>query len=170
LIGNFEINKELKTSMLIYQIPGRETLEIHHLVLDFNGTFALDGKMLPNVAERLQKLSESVRIYVISGDTNGSVRSECGHLPLTITVLDKEDQAQQKRVFVESLEPQGTIAVGNGANDEGMFEAADLAIAVIGGEGCCTSSLLKSDLVVKDAVDAFDLLIRQNRIVGTLRK
>jgi P-type E1-E2 ATPase len=155
--------------MLTYTIPGREALEIHHLVLDFNGTFALDGVMLPNVAERLRKLAESVTIHVISGDTNGSVRRECEGLPVSMTVLGKDDQAQQKQDFVRRLTPQGVAAVGNGANDAGMFEAAGLAIAVIGGEGCCTAALLQSDIVVRDALDAFDLLLRTNRIVGTLR-
>lgn len=32
--------------MLIYQIPGRDTIELNYLVLDFNGTVAIDGQLI----------------------------------------------------------------------------------------------------------------------------
>ncbi len=37
--------------MLTVSIPGRETLELNYLVLDYNGTIAVDGALLPGVAD-----------------------------------------------------------------------------------------------------------------------
>ena len=36
--------------MLTISIPGGATLDIEHLVLDYNGTLAVDGVLLPGVA------------------------------------------------------------------------------------------------------------------------
>lgn len=35
--------------MLNLNIPGRERLEINHLVLEFNGTIAMDGELISGV-------------------------------------------------------------------------------------------------------------------------
>ena len=35
--------------MLNIEIPGREPLALCHLVLDYNGTIAVDGKLLPEL-------------------------------------------------------------------------------------------------------------------------
>lgn len=39
--------------MIEIEIPGGETLRLEHLVLDFSGTLARDGRLLPGVRERL---------------------------------------------------------------------------------------------------------------------
>ncbi len=155
--------------MLSLTIPGREALQLHHLVLDFNGTLAEDGKLLQGVEERLRLLSGELTIHVITADTNGSVAGQCGHLPLSIHIIGRENQAGEKQRFVEQLQPHGTVCIGNGSNDRGMFAQADLAIAIIGAEGCATSALLQSDIAVNKIVDALDLLIHTNRIIATLR-
>jgi len=156
--------------MLLIQIPGRDELTIEHLVLDFNGTIAFDGQVIEGVKERLETLAKQVKIHVITADTNGSVHQECKDLPLDIHVIDKNDQLGEKKRFIEHLQPSGTISIGNGSNDESMFEASDLAIAVLGGEGIAVSSLLKSDIVVQHIHDALDLIMKQHRLVATLRK
>jgi len=37
-------------------IPGKGLLRLEHAVFDVNGTLALDGELLPGVAERLAAL------------------------------------------------------------------------------------------------------------------
>lgn len=150
-------------------IPGRNTVQIHNLVLDFNGTIALDGELLEGVGQRLEQLSRLVSIHVITADTNGSVRTQCGSLPVTVHVIGKENQRAEKKNYVLRLDPKGTVSIGNGSNDEEMFAASDLAIAVIGKEGCAASSLLKSDIVATDILDALDLLLKHHRLIATLR-
>ena len=43
--------------MIQIEIPGRETLELKHLVCDYNGTLALDGKLLSGLPTLLETLS-----------------------------------------------------------------------------------------------------------------
>lgn len=155
--------------MLTYPIPGRDRLEIQHLVLDFNGTIAEDGKLIPGVKERLTQLAKEVTIYVITADTNGSVHKECASLPVEVHVIGKEDQLVEKKRFVTKLGAHSVVSIGNGANDQHMFEESSLAIAVIGKEGCAATSLLKSDLIVKTIEDGLDLLLKPHRLTASLR-
>ena len=154
--------------MLNLNIPGREQLEIKHLVLDFNGTIAFDGELISGAEERIHLLSKQLEIHVITADTNGSVVNQCSELPVMVQILRTGDHTDEKGEFVRSLD--GTVCIGNGANDAMMFEEADVSIAVIGNEGCATSTLLKSDIIVHHINEALDLLLKPNRIIATLRK
>ncbi|GLI54957.1 hypothetical protein PM10SUCC1_04720 [Propionigenium maris DSM 9537] len=66
-------------------IPGGETLEIDHIVSDYNGTIALDGRLIEGVAELMGKLAEEVTIHVITADTFGSVERELQGVPVSYT-------------------------------------------------------------------------------------
>ncbi|MBO8172222.1 MAG: ATPase P [Bacillaceae bacterium] len=156
--------------MLTINIPGRQTFHFEHLVLDFNGTIAVDGRIQDGVRERLQELQSDLNIYVLTADTNGSVEKECRGLPVSVHVIGKGDQAGEKKRFVEALGSGGIIAIGNGSNDEDMFRTADLAIAVLGTEGCALASMLAGDIVVTRIEDGLDLLLKPHRLQATLRK
>ena len=66
--------------MIRLEIPGMEPLEIEHLVLDYNGTMAVNGIIIAGVMERLEKLSVLLDIHVLTADTYGSVHEQCdGH-------------------------------------------------------------------------------------------
>ena len=58
--------------MIEIAIPGRGEYRLSHLVLDLNGTLALDGKLIEGVAERLRRLNESLKLFVVSANTFGS--------------------------------------------------------------------------------------------------
>jgi len=45
--------------MIKINIPGKNEFEIKFLILDYNGTLALDGLPLPGVKEKLAELSET---------------------------------------------------------------------------------------------------------------
>ncbi|MFD0696678.1 HAD family hydrolase [Paenibacillus sp. GCM10027628] len=151
------------------QIPGQGDIQISHLVLDFNGTIALDGLLLPHVKERLIKLAQLIKIFVLTADSNGSASRECEGLPVDLHVIGKDDQREEKSNFVRKLTP-GVAVMGNGVNDEFMFRQADLSIAVIGQEGCATATLMASHIVVKEVNDGLDLLLKHHRLIPTLRK
>jgi soluble P-type ATPase len=153
--------------MVSITIPARGTLELSHLVLDFNGTIATDGKLIPGVAAQLERLAAALSIHVLTADTNGSVRHECRDIPVTVHIIGNEDQEGEKRRFIEGLEQ--AAVVGNGRNDLQMFKGAALSIAVLGEEGCCTQTLLHSDVLVRHIHDALDLLLKPNRLIATLR-
>ena len=55
--------------MIKIDIPGRETLVITHLVLDYNGTIAVDGLLGADICKRLLQLKEQVQIHILTADT-----------------------------------------------------------------------------------------------------
>ncbi len=156
--------------MLTIDIPGVKTYGFEHLVLDFNGTIAVDGRIVNGIRERLDELRSYLDIHVITADTNGSVHQECRQFPVNVHVIGKEDQAGEKKRFVEELGPERTVAIGNGSNDEEMFRVAALAVAVLGKEGCALPSMLASDIVVVNIEDGLDLLLKPHRLQATLRR
>lgn len=150
-------------------IPGQEKFVINHLVLDFNGTIAQDGLIVPEVRKQLVELDKLLKIHVLTADSNGSAARECEGLPVELHVIGKADQREEKRDFVRKISP-GVAVMGNGVNDELMFREADLSIAVIGTEGCATATLIASTIVVKDVVDGLNLFLMPHRLIPTLRK
>lgn len=155
--------------MLNVDIPGRTPLHIRHLVLDYNGTVAFDGRLKAGVAERLEKLSASVAVHVLTADTYGSVHAQCDPAFMRVHVIGKEAQDEQKLRFLQSLDPAACVAVGNGMNDALMLEAAALGIAVVQEEGISVRTLQSADVLFKSIADALDALLIPNRLVATLR-
>ncbi|WP_274363768.1 HAD family hydrolase [Paenibacillus thermotolerans] len=151
-------------------IPGQGSLQINHLVLDFNGTIALDGKLVYGVRERLFDLEKLYNIHVLTADSNGSAAEECKGLPVTLHMIAKDNQREEKRNFIGDISSEGVAVMGNGINDELMFRHADLSIAIVGKEGCATATLMASHIVVHDVRDGLDLLLKHNRLIPTLRK
>lgn len=154
--------------MLQFEIPGREPLLLAHLVLDYNGTIALDGKLLPQAAKRITHLKEFLTIHILTADTHGTVQVECAHLGVTVHTFPSAGAGQHKAQIVEGL-PGGVCCVGNGFNDIPMFGQATLSVAVIGHEGVCGALLAQADVVVTSIDDALDLLLRKGRLTATLR-
>ena len=66
--------------MIRLDIPGWGILRLEHLVLDLNGTIALDGEVLAGVPERLPALSESLNIHLVTADTQGRAAAIAGQL------------------------------------------------------------------------------------------
>ena len=152
--------------MIDLEIPGFGRLELADLVCDYNGTLAQDGLPLPEVRERLARLSAELRLHVVTADTFGTVRAAVADLGCRLVVLPAEEQAEGKRRYVESLAARHVVAIGNGRNDRRMLAAAALGVAVCGGEGLATEALQASAIVVRDALD---LLAHPARLKATLR-
>jgi soluble P-type ATPase len=155
--------------MLEIPIPGRTVLRLAHLVMDYNGTLATDGKLLLGVAERLEALAGKLDLHVITADTFGLAAVETGSLPVALQIIGAGDQAAAKQELVESLGANQVVALGNGANDRLMLETAALGICVLHAEGAATAALVASDLVVRTPVEALDLLLHPGRLAATLR-
>lgn len=156
--------------MLRLDIPGRGTLELAHLVLDLNGTIALDGEVLPGVAERLATLAESLTIHLVTADTHGKAAAIASRLGIQLARIERGDEAEQKRTLVRRLGAEQVVAVGNGANDGAMVRAAALGIAVLGPEGLAVGALKGANVVTVRIEDALDLLLHPKRLEATLRK
>ncbi len=155
--------------MLQLDIPGFAALALAHLVLDFNGTLALDGRLRDGVAPRLQALADTLALHVVTGDTHGTARDQLRGLPVTLTVLGPDHQAEAKREHLRRLGPRGCAAIGNGRNDRLMLGEAALGIAVTGPEGTASEALHAAHLFVPDLLAALDLLAHPRRLVASLR-
>ncbi len=155
--------------MIEINIPGATPLRLSHLILDYNGTLACDGSILPGVTERLRILAKLLEIHIVTADTFGSVRTQVAHLPVQVAVIPPEKQAQAKAAYIENLGPANSVAIGNGRNDALMLEQAALGIAVVQTEGAATEALLAAEVVIPGILDALDLLLHPNRLKATLR-
>jgi P-type E1-E2 ATPase len=149
------------------EIPGRKGYRITHVVFDFNGTLAADGRLIPGVAPRIRRLARTVEVVVMTSDTYGTARRALAGLPLTLGIVCG---GRDKRRLVESLGAAETAVVGNGANDLPMFRAAALGIAVLGPEGLAAELLPAATIAVREINDALDLLLRPQRLMATLRR
>jgi P-type E1-E2 ATPase len=148
------------------EIPGREPLGLEHLVLDLNGTLTDRGELIEGVAERLAQLHDRLEVHVLSADTYGTLAAVAAELGADVrTVVTGEEKARH----VSELGGERCAAVGNGANDAAMLEAAALGIAVIGPEGVSSSALRSADVVCTSILDALDLLLHERTLIATLR-
>jgi len=155
--------------MISIDIPGFRKLELRHLVLDYNGTLALDGRLLPGVAEKLSRLAQSIQIHVVTADTFGLAKMELAASPVALTITPPEAQSQAKRQFVSALGADTVVAIGNGRNDREMLRAAALSVVLLQGEGAAVATLAGAHIISTNILDALELLCRPERIVATLR-
>jgi P-type E1-E2 ATPase len=156
--------------MIELNIPGKENLQLEHLVCDVNGTLAVDGKLIDGVSRALANLSDRLSIHLITADTHGRQAAIDQLLNLKAERLQPGLEAQQKAAFIQKLGAQHVVAVGQGANDADMLAAAGLGIAVLSPEGLSIQALQAADIVVGDILSAFNLLEKPMRILATLRK
>ena len=154
--------------MIEINIPGFCHLQLAHLVLDYNGTLAIDGHLIPQVGKKLTKLSHDLHIHVLTADTFGLAKTGLAGLPLDLTIAPPEDQAETKRAFVIDLDAEQVVAIGNGRNDGPMLQAAALGIALVQLEGGAVETLVSADIVSTSILDALDLLSHPQRLVATL--
>jgi len=143
---------------------------IKHIVLDYNGTIAKDGKLKGEVANLLPLLAQKYTLHVITADTFGSVKKELQNFKLHVKVLQSEDHTLEKKLYIDELNADECVAIGNGNNDIKMIQSAAIGIAVLGDEGCSTQSLLASDITCKYIAEALELMLNTKRLVATLRK
>lgn len=149
-------------------IPGFGFLRLSHLVSDYNGTLALDGRLIPGVREGLLKVASFLKIHIITADTFGRATEELRGLPVDLFILDPGHERESKGRFVSSLEG-GVAVLGNGSNDLSMMEKGDLSIALLGGEGLYPPLLTRAHVVMRSAVDALGLFLKPERLKATLR-
>lgn len=155
--------------MLTIIVPGFRSLQLRHLVLDYNGTIALDGELLPGISERLARLDAHLDIHLVTADTHGSAARQTAKLPCRLEIIGPEYQDLAKERFIDKLDPELVAAVGNGRNDLLMLQRAALGIAVIQAEGGSGMVAGSADVLCTSILDAFDLLLYPARLIATLR-
>jgi soluble P-type ATPase len=93
---------------MIIEIPGYKTLDLDYLVLDYNGTIAVDGLIPPAIKERLLLLGDSFKIYVLTADTHGTAAAMCDGLPLEIMTFPSGSAMNEKHWVPNTVSPSAT--------------------------------------------------------------
>lgn len=156
--------------MIDLTIPGVGNVQIVHLILDINGTLALDGKILDGIPRALTSLSKRMEIHLVTADTYGKQEFIDRQLGMTAVRLQPGNEAEQKGEYVKSLGADHCAAIGQGSNDARMLAEAFLGIAILSPEGLSNESMKSAKIIMPDIFSAFTLLENPQRIVATLRK
>ncbi len=150
-------------------IPGYGVLDLKYLVMDYNGTLAVDGALVPGVKEMLAELASHLELHVLTADTFGKAKSNLEGISCQLSILSEENQHTGKQDYVRSLGAENTVSVGNGRNDHLMLQVSALGIAVILEEGASAVTLQSADVVCTSIVAALSLLTEPLRLIATLR-
>ena len=145
-------------------------MQLQHLVMDVNGTLAIDGQLIEGIAERIALLRDRFTIHLLTADTHGRQAVLDQQLNLTAVRIQPGNEAEQKAEYVRNLGAENVAAIGQGTNDAAMLKEAALGICVISQEGAATETLLSADLVMPNITAALELLDKPLRIVASLRK
>jgi len=155
--------------MIEVDIPGFGLVRLKHLVSDFTGTLSCDGKLLPGLKNQLNKISEFLKVHILTADTFGMAQSELKGVVCGIHILSGEEHDIQKEKYVTALGAENVVALGNGNNDRKMLKAAKIGIAVTGPEGCSIDAIMAANIHVASPQDGLDLLMNPKRLKATLR-
>lgn len=156
--------------MVEVSVPGRGHYHIEHLILDLNGTIALDGELIRGVKERIGTLSKKVQVTVVTADTNKNAELLLKDLPVALCRIEEAGEGEQKARLVREKGEDRTVSVGNGSNDVSMLKESVLGICIVGREGASSEAMMASDLVIPHINDALDLLLKPHRLRATLRR
>jgi P-type E1-E2 ATPase len=156
--------------MIELNIPGCGDLALEHLVMDVNGTLAVDGILLDGVAKRIGALRNRLMVHLLTADTHGGQEVIDHLLNLQAVRIRSGDEAGQKAAFVRQLGAEHVAAIGQGANDAQMLKTAALGICVMSEEGLAVETLTSADLLMPDILSALDLFDKPLRLIASLRK
>jgi soluble P-type ATPase len=100
--------------MLEIDVPGFGSMKVAYLVSDFNGTLALDGSLPPQVKQKLNALSESLEIFVLTSDEFGKAKEQLKDVNCTLHILRRRTWRRKKRTLSSSLEPRKLLLSATG--------------------------------------------------------
>lgn len=151
------------------EVPGYKTYDLKYLLLDYNGTIALDGHISESVKELIRKVAEELEVFVLTADTHGTAASECNDLPVNLKTFPTDHAMESKLEIADSLGYDHCCAIGNGRNDVLMCNASSLSICILGEEGCYSHLINHTHITVKSIENGLELLLKPKRLIATLR-
>ena len=155
--------------MISIQRPGMESLDIHFVLIDFEGTLAMDGRVHPKAKDKVNLLSKRVTITILTKSNREKVEETLRKMRAEILYVTEGDSSRQKLNALQRLGAHQTAVIGNGLDDVRILEQAGLGMCVIGKEGASAEAMAKADLVVTHVLDALDFLLkplRQRAMLG----
>ena len=154
--------------MISIQRPGMESLDIHFVLIDFEGTLAMDGRVHPKAKDKVNLLSKRATITILTKSNREKVEKTLTKMKVEILYVTEGDSSQQKLNALQRLGAHQTAVIGNGLDDVRIMEQAGLGMCVIGKEGASAEAMAKADLVVTHVLDALDFLLKPLRQRATL--
>ncbi|WP_031482644.1 HAD family hydrolase [Maridesulfovibrio frigidus] len=155
--------------MISLNIPGFGALNIEHLVLDYNGTIALDGNLLPGIGKIIRELSVDIEVHVLTADTLGQCEENLQGLPVSIHIISGPAEDQSKLDYIHSLGTEKCACIGNGHNDALILKEAALGIAISGSECMSMAAARAADISSAKIAHALGLFTHPIRLMATLR-
>jgi soluble P-type ATPase len=155
--------------MFKLDIPDFGYVKLKHIVMDYNGTLAVDGLLIAGVKERLLQLSKKMDLHIITADTFGLVSKQVSRMPCMLKVVSSEKQSEEKLQYLKAIGAEETAAIGNGRIDRLMLKEARIGIACILEEGGALETISAADMVVNNINDALDLFLNPLRLKASLR-
>ncbi len=166
--GPFLYKKNIYNLVMIYNPKGVGEIELNTIILDLNGTLAVNGSIVEGAKERLIKLKElGYKIYLFTGDQRGNAAELTKEIDITIL---RATNTEEKERLTLSLDFSKTVSIGNARIDIGTFKHTKLRIATIQAEGIHAEILKFVDIVVLSINDALDILINPDSLNATMRK
>lgn len=156
--------------MIQITIPGVGEYDLEHLVMDVNGTLAVDGELIDGVAEKIASLRAKLTVHLLTADTHGKQASIDRQLGLTAVRIQPGGESLQKAEYIRTLGREKVAAIGQGANDADMLATARLGICVLSMEGAAKETMFAADLIAPHILSALDLLEKPTRITASLRR
>jgi soluble P-type ATPase len=155
--------------MIEVDIPGFKALRIEQIICDYNGTLAVDGRLIDGVSDAINRLSASISVHVITADTFGIAQQELDGTSCQLTISPKTNQADWKLNYLNDLGAEQSICIGNGRNDRFMLKAAAVGIVLLQKEGMAVQTLSNADIVSMSILDALAYCEHPKRLIATLR-
>jgi len=156
--------------MIFIQRPGQEPLEIEFILIDFEGTLALDRRVHPKAKDKINLLSKRTKIYILTKGEKEVVEETLRRVKAEIFYSREGETSQRKLDLLRQLGTTRSVVIGNGVDDAPMIEEAALGICVMGKEGTSIEAVKNADVVLSNVLDALDFLLKPLRQKATLGK
>lgn len=154
--------------MIAIQRPGQTPLEIEYLLIDYEGTLAMDGRVHPKAKDKINLIAKRISVYILAKSEQERVEKSLKNVKAELLFMTEGEASAEKSSILRKLGSEKTVAIGNGVDDAPMLEESGFSICVIGKEGTSGETLKRADLVVTDILDALDLLLKPLRQKATL--
>ncbi len=154
--------------MISIQRPGQPPMDIEFLLIDYEGSLAMDGRIHPKAKDKINLLSKRLKIYIFAKGEREKVEERLRRVKGEIIFLNEGKTSGEKLEVLKKVGLERTVVIGNGVDDPALFEEARLSICVIGKEGAAGEAIKKADLVVTDILNGLDFLLKPLRQRATL--
>jgi soluble P-type ATPase len=100
--------------MITMERPGQEPLGIEYILIDFEGTLAVDRRVDPKAKDKMNLLSRRTKLYVLAQGQDQVAEEVLKKVKAEIVHLKEGESSQGKLNLLNELGAQRTVAIGNG--------------------------------------------------------